>query len=230
MRKQSWSLTFSNKLITLVGVSTLALSTAFASEQPPTNLDQLFGIKEAPKPLPAAPGPIPDSLMPSAILNSVKVETESVKAAQSAAPSNVPSAFPIAAPTQQQPAIRDPREDKLWQMLEQAPPPPASAPATTPTPAPAAPVVAAPAPVVDAIANSPRAREEDPMNHRAPGMVSPPSAVPPIDQNGTSPLEEAPVPATLPPAIAAPIEKPATHSAKHFKKEKKVAPVKILPV
>ena len=199
MPKQSRALTFSKKLLALVGVSTLALSTAFAADQPPANLDQLFGIKEAPKPLPAGPAPTPDSLMPSATLNTVKAETTPVKAA----------------PTQQQPAIRDPKEDKLWQMLEQAPPPAVGAPATTPTATPAASQPAA----VDAIANSPRAREEEPMNHRAPGMVSPPSAVPPIDQNGTSPLEAAPAPAALPPA-AIPVEKSAAHPVKKAKKAK----------
>ncbi len=221
MPKQSWSVVLSKKFIALVGVSTLALSTAFAADQPPASLDQLFGIKEAPKPLPAAPSPTPESLMPSATLNSVKTEA-------------APAAAPIAPAAQAQPAIRDPKEDKLWQMLEQAPPPPAAVPAQAPAVAPVAPapiaqqpepVFAPPPPAVDAIANSPRGREGAPMNHRAQGMVSPPSAVPPIDPNAVA------APALIEAASPPPVEAVAPAPVKQAPPVKKAAkPVKQKPV
>jgi outer membrane protein OmpA-like peptidoglycan-associated protein len=177
MQKKSWSVVLSKKFIAFVGVSALALSTAFAADQPPASLDQLFGIKEAPKPLPAAPAPTPESLMPSATLDALKTES-------------VPVVAPVAPTVQAQPAVRDPQQDKLWQMLEQAPPPPAAAPAQMPAGSPVtqapAPAFAPPPPAIDAIANSPRGREAAPMNHRAEGMVSPPSAVPPIDPNAVA--------------------------------------------
>jgi outer membrane protein OmpA-like peptidoglycan-associated protein len=224
MPKQSWSVVLSKKFIALVGVSTLALSTAFAADQPPASLDQLFGIKEAPKPLPAAPAPTPESLMPSATLDAVKTDA-------------APAAAPTAPAAQAQPAIRDPKEDKLWQMLEQAPPPPAAVPAQAHAVAPAPvaqpePVFAPPPPAVDAIANSPRGREGAPMNHRAQGMVSPPSAVPPIDPNAieTPALIEAapppPVEAVAPAPVkqAAPVKKAAKPVKQKPVVEKKIAP------
>ncbi len=223
MPKQSWSLSFSKKFIALVGVSTLALSTAFAADQPPASLDQLFGIKEAPKPLPAAPAPTPESLMPSATLDAVKTEA-------------APAAAPIAPPVQAQPAIRDPKEDKLWQMLEQAPPPPAAVPAQAPAVAPIAPapapiaqqpepVFAPPPPAAPAIANSPRGREGTPMNHRAEGMVSPDSAVPPIDPNAIE------TPALIEAAPPPPVEAVAPAPVKQTAAVKKAAkPVKQKPV
>lgn len=230
MPKQSWSVVLSKKFIALVGVSTLALSTAFAADQPPASLDQLFGIKEAPKPLPAAPAPTPESLMPSTTLDAVKTEA-------------APAAAPIAPPVQAQPAIRDPKEDKLWQMLEQAPPPPAAVPAQAPAVAPIAPapapvaqqpepVFAPPPPAAPAIANSPRGREGAPMNHRAQGMVSPPSAIPPIDPNAVAtpaPIEAAPPPpveavAPAPVKEAAPVKKAAKPVKQKPVVEKKTAP------
>jgi outer membrane protein OmpA-like peptidoglycan-associated protein len=225
MPKQSWSLSFSKKLIALVGISTLALSTAFAADQPPASLDQLFGIKEAPKPLPVAPAiaPTPESFMPSATLNSVKAE---------AAPA--PIAPPPAAVAK--PTIQDPKEDKLWQLLEQAPPrqPAPAAPAAAPIAQQPEPVFAPP-PAAPAIANSPRGREGTPMNHRAEGMVSPPSAIPPIDPNpAPAMLEAAPPPAieeTVAPAPAkevAPVKKAAKPVKPKALVEKRIAPKSVV--